>query len=284
MRSGAFPAHFTPLKAEDTNVYLGDTLTGAIESPRSEKHKSACLVAWRRSDSNFEMQLEFQQLGGGVAPGSIKLNHDMLANLPILAADFFSPSPNPATGKWGARFRTSRLRGYLFYLQVLSRSHFAQFTLTLPAASVMRPHLPFQLFRARAEKVGSDQPPKMGWDIRDVAKRPPSAVRPAGNTYMSAEEWRKFAREAAEANLDHHLEFDDLMDFSLQSDLADCSSVQTGHSELIHHTRSGVTFNQLNPTRFPPDRASSSSRPPWRPEPKLFSTNRGPRGTAFKES
>ena len=95
MRINAFSAHYMPLSAEDTNIFLGDTLTGVIEAPKSERHQSACLVAWRHAEANFEMRLEFQQLGGGVAPGSVKLNPDMLFMLPILAADNFGASPNP---------------------------------------------------------------------------------------------------------------------------------------------------------------------------------------------
>ena len=147
----------------------------------------------------------------------------------------------------------------------------------------MRPHLPFQTFRARAKKVGADLVSKLSWDSHDVVKRPPYAEHTGKPTFMSAEEWEEHEAEriAQEKNLDHHLEFDDLMDLSLMSDLADCSSVRTGCSELIHHTRTGVTFSQLNPNqpkklnKLSPERASSSC-PPWRPEPKPYSTNRGP--------
>ena len=75
-----------------------------------------------------------------------------------------------------------------------------------------------------------------------------------------------------------------LMGHSLHSDLADCSPVRTGRSELVHHARNGVTFPQLSPSqpkksnRLIPDRISSTSCPPWRPELKAFITNRGPHG------
>ena len=41
MRANAFSIHYMPLNAEDADVFLGDTLTGVIEAPRSEKHNSA---------------------------------------------------------------------------------------------------------------------------------------------------------------------------------------------------------------------------------------------------
>lgn len=95
------------MKADGNNVFLGDTLTGVLEAPRSDNHRSACLVAWRHADSNFEMRLEFQQLGGGFPTGSIKLNPAMLFTLPILAADHFGDSPNPPIYERGGGFRIS---------------------------------------------------------------------------------------------------------------------------------------------------------------------------------
>ena len=124
----------------------------------------------------------------------------------------------------------------------------------------------------------------MSWDSHDVVKRQPSASYAGMQTFMSAKERgdHEAERHAAGKNLDHHLEFGDLVDLSLETDLADCSSVRTGCSELINHTRTGVAFSHLNPSqpkksnRLLPGRASSTSCPPWRPEPKPYSTNRGP--------
>ena len=70
MRANAFSNHYMPLRADAANVLLGDTLTGSIEATRCGKHNSDFLVALRRDESNFEMHLEFQQLGGGVSPGA----------------------------------------------------------------------------------------------------------------------------------------------------------------------------------------------------------------------
>ena len=151
---------------------------------------------------------------------------------------------------------------------------------------MLRPHSPLQQFLTRAKQVGDGQVPNLSLDIHDVVKRPPPAVKPAESKYMSGEEWHEVELAESEAYLDLHLEFDDLMDSPLQSDLDGCSSMGTGYSDLQHRARAGVTFKTADPrmqTRLTPDR-SSSSCPPWRPIPKEFSTNRGPHGAAFKDS
>ena len=56
---------------------------------------------------------------------------------------------------------------------------------------------------------------------------------------MSAEDRRELGREDEAANRDHHLEFDDLVGLSMQTDFADRSSVRTDRAKLPFVRRRG---------------------------------------------
>ena len=160
--------------------------------------------------------------------------------------------------------------------------------LTLAAARVTVPQLSIQSFRARAKLVGADQVSKNSWDSEDQLKPKPtpqarfkapptdSELKRAERTY-SPEEWHTLEVEAAERNLDRHLEtdirgvptdFDELMDLTLETDFADVGSVVTGMTGLPSRSRS-----KLN---IPTDRERNSSCPAWVAPKKAYSTNRGP--------
>ena len=64
-------------------------------APRSGGSNSSFLVSLGLAESNFEIPMELQQQGAGVASGSIRLGPSMQFNMPILAADSYADPHMP---------------------------------------------------------------------------------------------------------------------------------------------------------------------------------------------
>ena len=130
---------------------------------------------------------------------------------------------------------------------------------------------------------------KSSWEADDQlkAKKAPLFKAPPSPSELkrveemyTKEEWHSLVYEAAEKNLDRHLEtdlreeapadFDELMDLTLQTDFADIGSVCTGVSGIPERPRSRLNFPAERNAR------SSPSCPSWVAPKKAYSANRGP--------
>ena len=103
------------------------------------------------------------------------------------------------------------------------------------------------------------------------------------------EEWHTLEHEAAERNLDRHLEsdlrgvptdFDTLMDLTMDTDFADVGSVATGMSVLPSRSRTRLNV----PAERERGPRSSSSCPAWTAHKKAYFTNRGPHAAPSETS